>query len=402
VITGIGVVGPYGCGREELAQALRTGRARTSEVVEHPPFHPPDTARRALRVGNADLSAWLSPGEARRMSVPSRWAVAAARMAVEDAGLADEAVAGRGTSVVLATSFGPTAFTEQLVRAVLSDPATASPFHFTECVANAPAGEVALLLGLRGANITITQREPGPLTALVRAAQQVREGRAEKALAGAVEEMVPLLHAVLQRFGALAGSGGGDPEVARPFGLARDGFLAAEGAAVVLLEPEEAARRRGARMLARVVGGGGGFDPTAPPTDWGRGGDRLGVALARFLESSETDSRALACIVSGASGSRRGDALEAGMLRRAWGGSPLPAVLAPKGVTGEYGGGFLAAAVLVASGRPVARPEGSLDTDPRLAVEPSAWEADPATGRMLVTSTAAGGSAAWALLEAAG
>ena len=84
----------------------------------------------------------------------------------------------RRVAVVLATAFGALLFTEKLVHQILDEgPESAQPFYFSECVANAAAARVAIALGARGANVTITEREAGPLLALARAAQEVREGR---------------------------------------------------------------------------------------------------------------------------------------------------------------------------------------------------------------------------------
>jgi 3-oxoacyl-(acyl-carrier-protein) synthase len=107
-------------------------------------------------------------------------------------------------------------------------------------------------------------------------------------------------------------------------------------------------------------------------------------------------------IASGAAGSRAGDRLEARVLRAAWGEAPLPPVLAPKGVTGEYGGGFLAAAVLAAAGLPGAADgpaAGFAEPDPELGVSPHDGSPLPPPRLLLASSLAAGGAASWLLLE---
>ncbi|HEV7514981.1 MAG TPA: ketosynthase chain-length factor, partial [Thermoanaerobaculia bacterium] len=100
-------------------------------------------------------------------------------------------------------------------------------------------------------------------------------------------------------------------------------------------------------------------------------------------------------VVSGASGSRTGDRLEALTLRAAWGERPLPPIVVPKAVTGEYGGGFLAAAVLAAGGAPFGPTPGFAEADPELGIVPHAGGPLPAPARVLVSTVAAGGAAAW-------
>lgn len=188
--------------------------------------------------------------------------------------------------------------------------------------------------------------------------------------------------------------------MARPFDRLRDGSLLAEGATVLVIEPEERAAARGVRPLARILGGGGAFDPTAPPTGFGSGAAGLAQRLGRLLERLGVPLSRIDLVVSGASGSRGGDRLEAQVLRALWKDLPLPPVLAPKGVTGEYGGGFLAAAVLAAAGAAFGPTAGFGEPDPELGIVPHDGRPLPAPRIVLATSLAAGGSAAWLVLEA--
>jgi len=335
------------------------------------------------------------------MSPPSRFAVVAARMALRSASLEDDR-AGSDTAVFLSTAFGPASFSEKLYRSIVTEgPETASPFLFTECVANAPAAQVAIACGARGPSVTSVQREASALVALGHGASEVRSGRSSRALVGVVDELPPLAHAILDRYGALARASPTWPEAARPYDRHRNGFAASEGATMLLLEEEKAARDRGARPLARVRACGGGFDPTASRVGWGTGVVALREGLRRFLERAGVGPGDLGLVVSGASGSVAGDRLEAGVLRSVFEVGPLPKVLAPKGVTGEYGGGFLASVALAAERRPFGPPVGFAEADPDLGIVPHAGGPLPPDGLVLALSLAAGGGASWALLEKA-
>jgi 3-oxoacyl-[acyl-carrier-protein] synthase II len=400
VITGAGTIGSYGCGLSPLAEALAAGTPRVAEVVREAHYHRKDGARTAALVAPEELARFVSPAAARRMSPPSKLAVAAARMALEDAGLR-EGAASLPTAVVLATAFGPTSFTEKLFKSILAEgPESASPFLFMECVSNAPAAQVAIDCGATGPNLTIVQREAGALIALGRGATEVAEGRVARALVGAVDEMPPVVHAVLDRFGALARACGEAPERARPFDRCRNGFLAAEGATVLVLEKESTAVGRGAKILSRVLASGGAFDPSASRVGWGRGGALLGRALRHRLARAGLGPGDVDRIVSGASGSVAGDRLEGCVLRAAWDGAALPPVLAPKGVTGEYGGGFLAATVLATKAGLFGPTPGGGGPDRAIGVVPYGGGPLPAPRCVLASSLASGGAAAWVLLEA--
>jgi len=401
-ITGLGTIGPWGAGCGPLADALCAGACLASEIDRSAGYHLPAGSRLACLMPPGQLGEWLSPIEARRMSPPSKLAVAASRMALRCAGLA-----GGGeeeTAVMIATAFGPSTNTEALLKQILFEgPEAASPSLFMESVANAPAAQIAIALKARGASLTVCQREAGPLIALGTAAAEIAAGRVRRVLAGGVDEMTPLLHALLDRFGALArrGPAGGpeeDQEAARPFDRRRNGFLAGEGATVAVLESGEALVARGGRALARILAWGSAFDPTASPTGWGHGHRGLARGLARTLKRAGLSPADVDLVVSGASGSRDGDRLEAGVLRAVWEGSPLPPVAAPKAVTGEYGGGFLGAAVLAAEGSPLGPTPGFAEPDPELGIIPRDGALPEPPSVVLATSLAAGGAAAWVVL----
>jgi len=392
LLTGLGTIGAWGPGSDRLAEALARGEAPTAEVDRAAGYHLPEGAARAGLVPPGQFGCWLSSGESRRMSPPSKLALAASRMAMRCAGWSG--TGEEGTAVVISTAFGPSTNTEILLKQILNEgPEAASPTLFTESVANAPAAQIAIACQATGPSLTVSQREAGPLIALGRAAGELTTGRSPRALAGAVDEMTPLLHALLDRFGALTRE-----EVARPFDRRRSGFLAGEGATVVTLETATGLKERGGRALARLLAWGNAFDPTAPPTGWGTGVEALARGLRKTLSRAGLRPEDVDLVVSGASGSRGGDRLEARVLRSVWGDSPLPPVTAPKAVTGEYGGGVLGAAVLAAAGSPLGATPGFAEPDPELGIAPHDGSPLPLPATVLVTSLAAGGAAAWAVL----
>lgn len=398
VVTGLGVIGAFGAGRALLLEGLQAGVPRLTEIDRSAGYHRPGGARLAALADLSGLGALLPPALSRRMSPPARMAVAAMQLALRDAGIgegADHATTG----IVTGTAFGPAWVTEQLLKQIFTQgPDQASPALFTESVASASAAQMALSIRARGPNQTLTQREASDLLALGEAARWIRDGRAERVLVGVVEEGVPVLHAVLDRFHALARASPFGPERARPFDRHRNGITAAEGAAVAVLESAAAAAARGARPICRLLANGAAFDPSAAAHDWGRGEAGLGRSLRRFLDRAGLAPGEIDLIVSGASGSRHGDRIEALTLRAAWETRLLPPVVAPKGTTGEYGGGFLAAGLLAASGEAPGPTAGFTEVDPELGLAPWTGGALPAPRVSLLTALASGGAAAWALV----
>ena len=394
VVTGIGCLNAFGLGLEPLKRGLAAGAPRTSEIDTSAGYHRQGAATQIAASGELDLTPWLSENAGRRMSQFSQHAVTCARMALEDSGLAE--IPAERTSVTIATAFGPGNFTERLAVQVLQKGGKfASPFLFTDCVANAAAGQIAIALGARGANITICQREAGPLLAIGQAARDLSLGRADISLAGSVDEMQPLSHSILDRFRALArpvhqpeNGALATSEMARPFDARRNGYLAGDGGTIFVLERERHARARGARIIARVGISVRGFDPSAPRTGHGTGSAELAARLRDTLGDSV---QTIDAVISSASGARRADALEAEVLRLAL--PHQPRILAPKAVTGEFGGGTLAAAMLAIAGADFAKPLSYSEPDPELNV---CLEGGPVTANNLLCSAhAAGGVSSW-------
>jgi len=399
VITGLGWIGAHGAGVEELSAALASGEPCLREVDRSAGWHRPQGARLAGLVPSERLAALVPPMLARRMSYPSRLAVAATRLALADAGLAEKEPGFATTGIVMATAYGPVRITEQLLEAILRQgPEQASPSLFTESVANAPAAQMALFCRALGPNLTLTQRKAGVLLALAEGARLITRGAADRVLVGAVDELTPLLHALLDRFRFLARPGAPGGEVARPFDRRRSGVIASEGATVAVLESAAAAAARGARARARLLGAWGGFDPSAPPLGWGRDPERLAATARRGLTRHGAVPAAIDRVVAAAAGTPAGDRLEAGLLRALFPERPPP-VLAPKGTLGEFGGGLLAAAILAAGGDASWPTAGFAEPDPALALVPHDGTPLPAPRLVFATALAVAGGAAWALLS---
>src|SRR5262245_42571770 len=170
VITGVGSISPAGQGHEALAAALAASMPLATPIDRGAGYHRDGGSRLAASVTHRDVSRWVSPLAARRMSFPSRLGVTAGRMALADAGIeaAENARPKKPRiGVFLSTVFGSVLATEKLTRLILLEGAEAAqPFLYSECVANAIAAQLAISVGARGPNVTVTQREAGSLLAV--------------------------------------------------------------------------------------------------------------------------------------------------------------------------------------------------------------------------------------------
>lgn len=326
-VTGIGIVSPIGIGRDAFWSALSAGRSGIAPVE--------GLARRsglprlAAAVGDFPARDLIASPQYRRMDRLSRMAVAASRLALDDAGLAPDGLPRERVGVVFGTSVGDSADAlAHLERVFTRGPAAASPMVFPNLVMNAPAGYIAMEFGFTGLNLTVAQAEVTGEHAVALGCDIARSGRVDVVLAGAGDEISPIVVEVHHRARALAGQRGGR-EWSSPYDVARNGVVLGEGAAVLVLEPVEQARARGATIHARIDATRS-FAVPAPRYDWPA---RADAALAPLREL--TDAVDLIC--GGANSSRRLDQCELGLFASALEGRAADVSLTSiKGAIGEF------------------------------------------------------------------
>lgn len=319
-ITGIGVIAPGAIGIEAFRALLASGASAVAEVDRF------DTtglsAHTAALVRDFRPKDFIPVMKMRRMNALSRLGVAAAKLAIEDCGgaLLPE------TGVAIGTAFGPVQTSvEYMQEYVEKGAALAPPQLFAESVANAPGSHIAIEWGLRGFNVTITQRESSALAAAMYAAAQLAKGSVRAALIGGVEEANEMLFSVLDRIGALAYDG-------------HRGITLGEGGAVLVAG---AGTRKPYGWLA---GFGIARDTTATISNYGT--DPRAIVRAVQAAMDDAGVSYIDAIYPSMNGSVLGDATE----RAALDILPQAELVPTKQVFGEYaaGGALQIAAALVA------------------------------------------------------
>jgi 3-oxoacyl-[acyl-carrier-protein] synthase II len=255
VVTGLGIVSPCGLTTEETWDGVRNGRSGVAKVegVDMPA----GTIDIAGQVKGFGPERWMDRRTVRKTDRFAQLAVAAATMAVEDAGIDIAADAPRiGCSI--GTGIGGLS-TQEVAHAKLFEagPARLSPFWVTALIANMGAAEVSMALGTRGPLTTECTACAASGMSLGNALLYIRAGMADAMLAGGVE--APVVQLALGGFGTMRALSRrvDDPEGAsRPFDSGRDGFVLSEGGAVLVLEELERARARGARIIGELLGYG--------------------------------------------------------------------------------------------------------------------------------------------------
>ena len=258
VVTGLGAVTPLGNDAPATWQAALEGRSgidwiRSFDASEFP-------VRVAAEVKDFDPSTVVPGKEARRLERNVLFAVGAAKEAVEDAGLNGFDPARVG--IVLGSAIG--GFLGVMEQAdVLRERGAdrVSPFFLPSVLVDSASGQVAITLGIRGPNYAVVSACATGSHAIGEAAELIKRGDADAALAGGTEAcMHPLILAGFCAMRGLAVEDEHPPHASRPFDATRAGFVMGEGACVLVLEELEAARARGAPIYAEVLGYGASND----------------------------------------------------------------------------------------------------------------------------------------------
>src|ERR1700757_176639 len=203
LITGTGAVCPLGRTAPEFARRLFAG-----ETAIRPLTREERDGLQATHVARCDgftPQPEIPPMKARRFDRGSQFAIIACAQAIAEAGY-DVEEAPHQIDIALGTgSAGAGALTEFLRVLLLESPEAAPPFHFPNTVANAAASQVSIELKILGPNVTITQKDPSGLNALLFAALAIQTGRARAMIAGAVDEWNRVYAMGFDRVGALRG-----------------------------------------------------------------------------------------------------------------------------------------------------------------------------------------------------
>jgi 3-oxoacyl-[acyl-carrier-protein] synthase II len=313
-VTGMGVVSSLGFGREPYWDALVNGRTGISEVTLF------DTSNLPRNLGGEVkgfvATDYMSATEARRMGRCSAFSVAAARMAAEDAGLRGDALAGERTAVVVGTTMGEANVLGELQTAWIHE-GTVQPAKLPRYGTTLLPIHVARAFGASGMVQTLPAACAAGNYAIGFAADQIRSGRADVAITGAVEIIEKLEYAGFVRLGAMS------PDLCQPFDANRKGLILGEGATMLILESEERVVRRGATPLAEVGGYGLACDAhhiTRPHPE----GEGSFTAMRLAIESSRITPGDVDHINAHGTGTTANDSIEAKVIARMFGDRQVP------------------------------------------------------------------------------
>ena len=362
-VTGLGVLACCGIGLEAFWEGLQ---------------RPAPEGER--RVPGFDPTLWFGPKEVRRVDRFAQFSVAAADMALADAGElgADPDRSG----VVFATGVGGLETLQDQIEVFLGKGARrVSPFLIPMMMANAGAANVSMRAGWHGPCETIATACAAGTHAIAAAGRLVASGRCDVAIGGGSEAaLVGVGLAAFANMTALSSLG-----ISRPFDARRDGFVCAEGAGALVLEDLDHARRRGARIYAELLGAASTADAhhiTAPAP----GGSGAAACMELALADAGVAPADIGHINAHGTSTPLNDLAEAQAIEKVFGTS-APPVTSVKGVTGHALGGAgaieaVATALSLRHGR-IPPTAGYEEPDPEIPLdvvhgEARAWDPAPA------------------------
>jgi 3-oxoacyl-[acyl-carrier-protein] synthase II len=285
VVTGLGAVTPVGLGKDKLWSSLKNGISGIGEITK---FDADGyECRIAAEVRDFVAADFIDKKEARRMDTFTQYAIAGAKMAVEDGLIDMKRVDKSRLGVVLGSGIGGIETLENQFRVIFDKgPSRVSPFFIPMMISNMAAGQVSIVFGAKGPNETVVTACASGTNAIGDAFRIIGRGDADMIITGGSEAAVtPIAVAGFCSMRALS-TRNQDPEGAsRPFDKERDGFVLGEGSGVLILEELEHALRRGAKIYAEVAGYGMTADAhhiTAPAP----GGAGAAAAMQKVIDDA--------------------------------------------------------------------------------------------------------------------
>ncbi len=285
VITGVGLVTPLGIGVGETWQALCDGKSGVGAITRF------DTSnfqtKIAAEVKDFQAEDFLPLKEAKRTERFIAYAIAAARMALEDSRLVIDDRNSDRIGVITGCGLGGLGILESTCNTLdKRGPRRVSPFFIPMMIGNMAPGMISIQLGAKGPNVSLATACAAGAHAIGDSFKIIGNGLADAMITGGVEAVVnPTCIAGFNAMKALSTRNDEPEKASRPFERDRDGFVVGEGSGIMIIEALDHALARGARIYAEIIGygmTGDGYHMTAPPPD--------GDGAVRCMEAALNDA----------------------------------------------------------------------------------------------------------------
>ncbi|WCN39058.1 beta-ketoacyl-ACP synthase II [Aneurinibacillus uraniidurans] len=283
VVTGVGAVTPVGNDAKTFWESLLAGKSGVGLITAFDTTEYP--AKIAAEVKDFNPEEYIERKDVKRTDRFVQFAVAAAKMAVADAGLDISEENAERVGVYIGSGIGGLGTMEDQIKTLMEKgPRRISPFFVPMMIANMASGQASIALGAKGPNSAAITACASATHSIGDAFKIIQRGQADAMITGGAEASIrPVAVAGFSNAKALSTRNDEPTRASRPFDLDRDGFVMGEGSGVIVLESLEHAKKRGATILAEVVGYGMSADAyhVTQPAPGGEGAARaMNMAIA--------------------------------------------------------------------------------------------------------------------------
>ena len=268
VVTGTGLVTPLGTGSEKTWRNLCDGKSGISLITRFDTTN--SDVKIAAEVRDFNPEDFIEPKLARHLDTFVQYALAAAGMALKESGLTIDETNAERVGVFTGNGIGGLSTIEKYHKIFLErGPRKITPFFIPMVISNMSAGQISIVYGAKGPNLSVTTACAAGTHAVGEAFRSVSRGDCDMAITGGSESTIcPLAVGGFNSMKALSRSNENPEKASRPFDRDRNGFVISEGAGMLVLEELEHAKNRGAHIFAEVIGfglSGDGYHMAAPP-----------------------------------------------------------------------------------------------------------------------------------------
>lgn len=309
VVTGLGLLTPVGNEVESSWQSILAGKSgvATVEGFEEAGL----STHFAARVKDFDVSPYMERKDARKFDRFIQYGISAAAQAITDSGITITESNAHRVGVCLAAGIGGMETIEDNHKKMLErGPRRVSPFYIPGSIINMAAGQLSIMYGLKGPNISIVTACTTGVHNLGHAARMIAYGDADVMVAGGAEmTTTPLTIAGFSSAKALSTRNDSPETASRPWDKDRDGFVLGEGAGVMVLESYDSAKARGAHIYSELSGfgmSGDAFHMTSPPEN----GEGAASAMKNALNDAQVQPEAVSYINAHGTSTLVGDLAE--------------------------------------------------------------------------------------------
>lgn len=256
VITGLGIISPIGTGKEEFLNSLLEGKNGISNITRFDIDGFNTTI--AGEIKDFDPEKYIDKKEAKRMDRFTQYAVAASKLAIEDAEIDIEKINNDRFGVILGSGIGGLeTFEDQHEKFLEKGPKRVSPFFIPMMIGNMAAGQISIMFKAKGVNETIVTACASSTNAIGDAFRIIQRNDSDIIITGGAEASItPMALAGFSAMKALSTNNLNPSKASRPFDKNRDGFVMGEGAGILVLEELSHALNRGAKIYGEIIGYG--------------------------------------------------------------------------------------------------------------------------------------------------